>query len=40
MAKIKHNNLLDTVVSVMTNAKESGAIHLYAEDEKFNGRQI
>ncbi len=40
MAKIKHNNLLDTVVSVMTNAKESGAIHLYAEGDKFDGRQI
>lgn len=40
MAKIKHNNLLDTVVSVMTNAKESGALHLYAEGDSFNGRQI
>ena len=40
MAKIKHNNLLDTVISVMTNAKESGALHLYAEGEKFDGRQI
>ncbi|WP_034893834.1 aminotransferase class I/II-fold pyridoxal phosphate-dependent enzyme [Gillisia sp. Hel_I_29] len=40
MAKIKHNNLLDTVISVMTNAKESGVLHLYAEGEKFDGRQI
>ncbi|MBZ9650873.1 aminotransferase class I/II-fold pyridoxal phosphate-dependent enzyme [Psychroflexus montanilacus] len=40
MAKIKHNNLLDTVVSVMTNAKESGAIHLYAEGKQMNGRQV
>ncbi|MBZ9730762.1 bifunctional aminotransferase class I/II-fold pyridoxal phosphate-dependent enzyme/GNAT family N-acetyltransferase [Salegentibacter sp. JZCK2] len=40
MAKIKHNNLLDTVVSVMTNAKEAGAIHLYAEGDNFDGRQI
>lgn len=40
MAKIKHNNLLDTVVSVLTNAKESGAMHLYAEGEYFNGRKI
>lgn len=40
MAKIKHNNLLDTVISVMTNAKESGALHLYAEGENFNGREI
>lgn len=40
MAKIKHNNLLDTVISVMTNAKDSGALHLYAEGDNFNGRQI
>ncbi len=40
MAKIKPNNLLDTVVSVMTNAKESGALHLYAEGASFDGRQI
>lgn len=40
MAKIKHNNILDTVISVMTNAKESGALHLYAEGESFNGREI
>ena len=40
MAKFKYNNLLDTVISVMTNAKESGALHLYAEDEKFDGRHI
>ncbi|WP_405199342.1 aminotransferase class I/II-fold pyridoxal phosphate-dependent enzyme [Christiangramia sp. LLG6405-1] len=40
MAKIKHNNLLDTVIEVMTNAKASGALHLYAEGESFNGRQI
>ncbi|WP_373059484.1 aminotransferase class I/II-fold pyridoxal phosphate-dependent enzyme [Zunongwangia sp. H14] len=40
MAKIRHNNLLDTVVSVMTNAKDSGALHLYAEGEYFNGREI
>ncbi|WP_300439140.1 bifunctional aminotransferase class I/II-fold pyridoxal phosphate-dependent enzyme/GNAT family N-acetyltransferase [Christiangramia sp.] len=40
MAKIKHNNLLNTVIDVMTNAKESGALHLYAEGENFDGRQI
>lgn len=40
MAKIKHNNVLNTVVSVLTNAKESGAMHLYAEGKSFNGRQI
>ena len=40
MAKIKHNNFLDTVVEVMSNAKEEGALHLYAEGEYFNGRHI
>ncbi|MCP9201312.1 bifunctional aminotransferase class I/II-fold pyridoxal phosphate-dependent enzyme/GNAT family N-acetyltransferase [Gramella sp. GC03-9] len=40
MAKIKHNNFLDTVVEVMTNAKDEGALHLYAEGESFNGRHI
>lgn len=40
MAKIKSNNFLDTVVEVMTNAKEEGALHLYAEGESFNGRHI
>lgn len=40
MAKIKPNNLLDTVIDVMTNAKDSGALHLYAEGENFNGREI
>lgn len=40
MAKIKHNNLLNTVIDVMTNAKNSGALHLYAEGEYLDGRQI
>ena len=40
MAKIKTNNFLDTVVEVMTNAKDEGALHLYAEGEYFNGRHI
>lgn len=40
MAKIKHNNFLDTVVEVMSNAKEEGALHLYAEGNQFNGRHI
>lgn len=40
MAKIVHNNILETIVSVMTNAKESGALHLYAEGDSFNGRQL
>ena len=40
MAKIRPNNFLDTVVSVMSNAKEAGALHLYAEGKTFNGRHI
>ncbi len=40
MAKIRHNNMLNTVIDVMTNAKESGALHLYAEDEYLDGRRI
>ncbi|MFV8282581.1 aminotransferase class I/II-fold pyridoxal phosphate-dependent enzyme [Christiangramia marina] len=40
MAKIRHNNILDTVIDVMTNAKDSGAMHLYAEGDSFNGRHI
>ncbi len=40
MAKIRHNNLLNTVVDVMTKAKDSGALHLYAEGNSLNGRQI
>lgn len=40
MAKIRHNNILNTVIDVMTNAKDSGALHLYAEDENLDGRHI
>lgn len=40
MAKIKHNNFLDTVDEVFRAAKEEGILHLYAEDEFFNGRKI
>ncbi|MGB3345428.1 MAG: aminotransferase class I/II-fold pyridoxal phosphate-dependent enzyme [Aequorivita sp.] len=40
MAKIKHNNFLDTVNEVFTDAKQEGVIHLYAEGETFNGRTI
>ncbi|MDX1718588.1 MAG: aminotransferase class I/II-fold pyridoxal phosphate-dependent enzyme [Salegentibacter mishustinae] len=40
MAKIRHNNLLNTVVDVMTNAKDSGALHLYAEGKSLDGRQV
>ncbi|SFS83971.1 7-keto-8-aminopelargonate synthetase [Zhouia amylolytica] len=40
MAKIKHNNFLDTVNEVFTDAKNQGVLHLYAEDTFFNGRKI
>jgi hypothetical protein len=34
MAKIKHNNFLDTVNEVFTDAKQEGVLHLYAEPLK------
>lgn len=40
MAKIKHNNFLDTVNEVFTDAKNEGVLHLYAEGENFSGRSI
>jgi len=40
MAKIKHNNFLDTVNNVFTDAINEGILHLYAEGESFNGRTI
>src|SRR5688500_9855474 len=40
MAKIKHNNFLDTVDEVISDAKREGIVHLYAEDEALSGRQV
>ena len=40
MAKIKHNNFLDTVNEVFTDAKQEGVMHLYAEGDTFTGRTI
>ncbi|MEP5341662.1 MAG: aminotransferase class I/II-fold pyridoxal phosphate-dependent enzyme [Algibacter sp.] len=40
MAKIKHNNFLDTVNEVFTDAKAQGVLHLYAEGDEFSGRTI
>ncbi|TNJ46076.1 GNAT family N-acetyltransferase [Tamlana fucoidanivorans] len=40
MAKITHNNFLDTVNEVFTDAKQQGIMHLYAEGEDFSGRTI
>jgi hypothetical protein len=40
MAKIKHNNFIDTVDEVFAGAKKEGVLHFYAEDEYLNGRTI
>ncbi|WP_047419602.1 aminotransferase class I/II-fold pyridoxal phosphate-dependent enzyme [Cellulophaga sp. Hel_I_12] len=40
MAKIKHNNFLDTVNEVFTDAENEGVLHLYADGESFNGQII
>jgi 7-keto-8-aminopelargonate synthetase-like enzyme len=40
MAKIKHNNFIDTVDGVFSGAKKDGVLHLYAEDAALNGRNI
>ncbi|AYN67535.1 aminotransferase class I/II-fold pyridoxal phosphate-dependent enzyme [Euzebyella marina] len=40
MAKIRHNNFLDTVHDLMTNASREGVLHLYAEGDHFTGRHI
>ncbi|MBC9795886.1 bifunctional aminotransferase class I/II-fold pyridoxal phosphate-dependent enzyme/GNAT family N-acetyltransferase [Sinomicrobium weinanense] len=40
MAKIKHNNFLDTVDGVFSDATEAGVLHLYAQGSSFGGRKI
>ncbi|MFE3866992.1 aminotransferase class I/II-fold pyridoxal phosphate-dependent enzyme [Flavobacterium sp. LS2P90] len=40
MAKIKHNNFIDTVDEVIAGAKKEGVVHLYAEDKVLTGRTI
>jgi 7-keto-8-aminopelargonate synthetase-like enzyme len=40
MAKIKHNNFIDTVNEVLSGAKNEGVLHLYAEDQVLTGRTI
>ena len=40
MAKIRHNNFLDTVDEVIGDAKREGIVHLYAEDEELSGRKV
>ena len=40
MAKIRHNNFIDTVDEVFSEAKKEGILHLYAEDKVLTGRTI
>lgn len=40
MARIKHNNFIDTVDLVFSDAKKEGILHLYAEGDFLNGRNI
>lgn len=40
MAKIIHNNILDTVDSVFSVSKKRGSLHLHADDEQISGRYI
>jgi 7-keto-8-aminopelargonate synthetase-like enzyme/predicted N-acyltransferase len=40
MAKTKHNNFLDTVDQIFTDAKNKGVFHLYTEDEEYTGRHL
>lgn len=40
MAKIKHNNFIDTVDKVIASAKNEGILHLYAENKSLTGRTI
>lgn len=38
MAKINHNNFLDTVDSIWTTAKEKGVMHLNSQETSFEGK--
>jgi len=40
MAKIRHNNILDTVDSVLSVSKKRGIIHLHAEDQALSGQYL
>ncbi|MGB3345602.1 MAG: aminotransferase class I/II-fold pyridoxal phosphate-dependent enzyme [Aequorivita sp.] len=40
MAKIKHNNFIDSVDEVISSAKDQGVIHLYADGPSLTGRKI
>ncbi|AVR47195.1 aminotransferase class I/II [Christiangramia fulva] len=40
MAKIKHNNFIDTVDEVFSDATNRGILHLYSRDIKYSGSTI
>ncbi|MFH6968364.1 aminotransferase class I/II-fold pyridoxal phosphate-dependent enzyme [Flavobacterium sp. FlaQc-28] len=40
MAKIKHNDFIQTIDEILSVAKQQGTIHLYAEDTVLDGRTI
>ncbi|MEQ8473271.1 MAG: aminotransferase class I/II-fold pyridoxal phosphate-dependent enzyme [Marinoscillum sp.] len=40
MAKIRHNNIIDTFAELSDSAKSQGVIQLYTEDEYFTGRHV
>lgn len=40
MAKIRHNNIIDTVDAVLTVSKKKGIIHLHAEDQQLTGGHL
>ena len=40
MAKIRHNNIIDTVDSVLSVSKKKGIIHLHAEDQELSGQHV
>lgn len=40
MAKIRHNNFIDTVDDVISNATSAGILHLAAQGSSLNGRKI
>ncbi|MCK0159052.1 hypothetical protein [Allomuricauda sp. F6463D] len=40
MAKIKHHNFLNTVYEVYPDTKQAVALHFYAGDQSFSGKNI
>ncbi len=40
MAKTRHNNFLDTVDEIFTDAINQGIMHLYTEDDAYTGRHL